>query len=65
MVAQYAFVEDDLRTGRLVAPLALRVRTGGAYYLAFNTGRPRPYRVRAFEDWVAEQAATVESRFPQ
>jgi LysR family transcriptional regulator, glycine cleavage system transcriptional activator len=65
MVAQYAFVEDDLRTGRLIAPLPLRVRTSGAYCLAFNTGRPRPYRVRAFEDWVAEQAANVESRFPQ
>jgi LysR family glycine cleavage system transcriptional activator len=65
MVAQYAFVEDDLRTGRLIAPLPLRVRTSRAYCLAFNTGRPRPYRVRAFEDWVAEQAANVESRFPQ
>ena len=65
MVAQYAFVEDDLRTGRLIAPLPLRVRTSGAYCLAFHPARPRPDRVRAFGDWVAEQAANVESRFPQ
>jgi LysR family glycine cleavage system transcriptional activator len=65
MVTQYAFVEDDLRTGRLVAPLALRVRTSGAYCLAFHPGRPKPARVQAFEDWIAKEAADVESRFPQ
>ena len=34
IVAQLPFVRDDLRTGRLVAPFALRVPTAGAYYLA-------------------------------
>src|SRR5262245_16165727 len=65
MVTQYAFVEDDLRTGRLVAPFALRVRSGGAYCLAFHPGGPKPARVQAFEDWIAKEAADVERRFPQ
>ena len=65
MVTQYAFVEDDLRTGRLIAPLALRVRTSGAYCLAFHPGRPKPARVQALEDWIVKEAADVESRFPQ
>jgi LysR family glycine cleavage system transcriptional activator len=65
MVTQYAFVEDDLRSGRLISPLALRVRTSGAYCLAFHSGRAKPDRVRAFEDWIAKEAADVERRFPQ
>jgi LysR family transcriptional regulator, glycine cleavage system transcriptional activator len=65
VVTQYAFVEDDLRTGRLISPFASRVRTTGAYCLAFQPGRPKPARVQAFEDWIAKEAADVESRFPQ
>jgi LysR family transcriptional regulator, glycine cleavage system transcriptional activator len=64
MVTQYAFVEDDLRTGRLIAPLPVRVRTRGAYCLAFPPNRPKPARVQAFEDWIMKEAAEVESRFP-
>jgi LysR family glycine cleavage system transcriptional activator len=64
MMTQYAFVEDDLRTGRLIAPLSLRVRTRGAYCLAFNPLRPKLARVQAFEDWVTKEAAEIESRFP-
>jgi LysR family transcriptional regulator, glycine cleavage system transcriptional activator len=65
MVTQYAFVEDDLHTGRLISPLALRVRTTGAYCLAFHPGRAKPDRVQAFEDWIAKEAADVERRLPQ
>jgi LysR family transcriptional regulator, glycine cleavage system transcriptional activator len=65
MVTQYAFVEDDLRAGRLISPLALRVRTTGAYCVALHPGRPKPARVKAFEEWIAKEAADAESRFPQ
>ena len=64
MITQYAFVEDDLRTGRLIAPLPVRVRTRGAYCLAFPPNRPKPARVQVFEDWVMKEAAEGESRFP-
>ena len=59
-VAQRAFVDEDLRAGRLVAPLALRVPTDGAYYLAYPGDRPKPARVEAFEDWLLTEALKVD-----
>lgn len=60
MIAQLAFVSDDLASGRLVAPLALRLKTQGAYYLESRTGRAQPERVQAFADWVVQEAAELE-----
>jgi LysR family glycine cleavage system transcriptional activator len=59
-LAQRAFVEEDLQSGRLVAPLALRVRTQGAYYFAYNANRPKTPRVAAFEEWIQREAAAME-----
>ena len=60
MIAQHALVVDDLRTGRLVAPFALRVATSGAYYLASRADRPKSARIQAFEDWIMREVAVVE-----
>ena len=59
MIAQYALVEDDLKAGRLVAPIPLRVPTAGAYYLAYSPDRPRSAGVAAFEDWIVGHALGV------
>jgi len=59
IIAQQALVEDDLRTGRLVAPLKLRVPTAGGYYLQFRTDQPKPTRVTLFEEWVIAEANKV------
>lgn len=59
MIAQRALVDDDLRSGRLVAPIALPVRTSGAYYLAYSPSRARPPRLAAFEDWLVGEAQKV------
>ena len=59
VMAQRAFVEDDLRTGRLVAPLELRVGTPSAYYLAYPQSRAGSPMIRAFERWVIEEAALM------
>ncbi|RIK90081.1 MAG: transcriptional regulator [Burkholderiales bacterium] len=56
MIAQRALVEDDLRSGRLAAPIALPLRTSGGYYLAYPPHRPRSARVAAFEDWIVREA---------
>jgi LysR family glycine cleavage system transcriptional activator len=61
MIAQLALVEDDLRGGRLVAPLKLRVPTDGAYYLQFRLDQPKPASVRMFEEWVVREAEDVAS----
>lgn len=56
IVAILPFVSDDLASGRLVEPFALRAQTPGAYYLACNPARPKAARVQAFEDWVVQEA---------
>jgi LysR family transcriptional regulator, glycine cleavage system transcriptional activator len=62
MIAQWAFVEDDLASGRLVAPFDLRVPTTHAYFLATHPHREKPASLRAFEDWILNEAAVVEDR---
>ncbi len=62
MMGQWAFVEDDLVTGRLVAPLDLRVTTSRAYFLATDPHREKPPSLRAFEDWILSEAVIVERR---
>ena len=56
-IAQRALIEEDLKAGRLVAPLPQQVRTQGAYYLALQPNRPKAPRVAAFETWLMEEAA--------
>lgn len=60
VMAQRAFVEEDLRTGRLVAPLDLRVRTANAYYLAYPPARRSSPLVQAFEEWIIQEATQME-----
>lgn len=60
VMAQRAFVEDDLRSGRLVAPFALRVRTGNSYYIAYPPSRRIPPLTKAFENWILQQAVDME-----
>lgn len=64
MIAQWAFIEDDLATGRLVAPFELRAQTKRAYFLAARPYKEKPARLRSFEDWILREAAIVENRLP-
>ena len=57
VIAQRALIEDDLKSGRLIAPFDRQVTTQGAYYLAFHPGRPQAPRVAAFEAWLLAEAA--------
>lgn len=57
MIAQRALVAEDLRSGRLVAPIDMPLKMPGGYYLAYPPDRPRSSRVAAFEDWVAGEVA--------
>jgi LysR family glycine cleavage system transcriptional activator len=60
VMAQRAFVEDDLRTGRLVAPLPLRVRTGNGYYLAYPRTSQEAPLIKAFEEWIVGETERME-----
>jgi LysR family glycine cleavage system transcriptional activator len=61
MIAQFALVADDLQSGRLVAPFALRVPTSGAYYLQHRASQPRSARIKVFEEWILSEAQRVDS----
>jgi LysR family glycine cleavage system transcriptional activator len=60
VMAQRAFVEDELRLGRLVAPLACRATTSSGYYLAYRPNRRLLPLIRLFEPWIVEQAAGMQ-----
>jgi len=49
-------VAEDLASGRLVAPLGLRVPAPGAHYVLVAGPSLRRAHVRAFVDWLSEQA---------
>jgi LysR family glycine cleavage system transcriptional activator len=60
VMAQRAFIEEDLRTGRLIAPFDLRVGTSSGYYLAYPPARRSSPLVQAFEEWIAKEAIQME-----
>lgn len=60
VMAQRAFVEEDLRTGRLVAPFDLRVQTTKGYFLAYPRARRQAPLIQAFEHWIAQEASRME-----
>jgi len=62
VVAQRAFIEDDLATGRLVAPFPLVVPGERAYFLVLPTKR-RPHRkVTVFREWLLGTMAPRATR---
>lgn len=62
MFSPLAFVEDDLKSGRLVAPFPLRVETESACRLGFHPERLKSARVQAFSDWILAEAGAGEGR---
>jgi DNA-binding transcriptional LysR family regulator len=53
-VAQRVYVEQDLRSGRLVAPFPGTVGTGEGYYLVCEEERASLPRYRAFLTWIRD-----------
>ena len=60
LLAHDVLAYDDLRTGRLVIPFALTLRTGRAYHFVCpKQDRERPV-VRAFRAWVKDEVAALD-----
>ena len=55
-LGQLALVEDDLRTGRLVAPFSQRTHSGDAFYLIYPNRLIGDPFVGMFRDWVVGEA---------
>ncbi len=51
---------DELRTGRLVIPVALRLRSGRAYHIVSAKSRWKHPRVQAFRDWIKQEVAALD-----
>ncbi|MHB1201398.1 MAG: transcriptional regulator GcvA [Polaromonas sp.] len=64
VIAQRSFVEDDLLSGRLVAPFGLQVPGDGSYFFAYPVERPKGEGVRAFEAWLLREAALTDEKMP-
>ena len=60
-LGRLAYAAADLEAGRLVAPLALRLRLETAYFLLVPRGREASPGLQAFSGWLVEEA----SRFQQ
>lgn len=57
VVAQRAFIQDDLAAGRLIAPFPLSVPGERGYYLVYPPDRLRLTRVAEFRRWLLEKIA--------
>jgi LysR family glycine cleavage system transcriptional activator len=51
-LAQLSFVQDDLKTGRLVIANPLRVETEAAYFLTYPRERAHLRRIRSLQEWI-------------
>ncbi|WP_076859607.1 LysR substrate-binding domain-containing protein [Bradyrhizobium mercantei] len=56
------FVDDDLKSGRLVRPFEQSVGTGLAYYVVSPLELASRPKVRMFRNWILDQFSTVEVR---
>ena len=56
-ILQRAYVEDELRDGRLVIPCGPELKRDLGYYLIYPPGSARIGKVRAFCDWLQEGLA--------
>ncbi|MFI4988631.1 MAG: transcriptional regulator GcvA [Alphaproteobacteria bacterium] len=59
-----ALIGDDLAAGRLVKPFALELKVSLAYYIVYPPRRLERPKVRAFRDWLHEEAAKDAADLP-
>jgi LysR family glycine cleavage system transcriptional activator len=59
-LGRMALVADDLAAGRLVRPFQISLPSNFAYYVVFASHTGDSPKIRAFRDWIAEEAADYE-----
>ena len=60
LLAYDVLAYDDLRTGRLVAPFELTLRSGRAYHVACAKARQSHPNVLAFRGWIKREVAAMD-----
>jgi len=51
------FIMDDLKSGALVAPFSLQLRSKSAYYLVYPEEMRERAEIRQFQDWILSEMA--------
>lgn len=65
LLAHKVLAWDDLRTGRLVAPFDVELRTGRSIFFVCPKGSETRPKIRAFREWINEEARQIDlSRLP-
>jgi LysR family glycine cleavage system transcriptional activator len=54
-VANRAYVSEDLKNGRLVAPFKMGVQSGAGWHLVYPEKYGSKSKIRAFESWISEE----------
>lgn len=65
LLANTVLAFDDLRTGRLVAPLDLPLATNRAYYVVSPRARAGQRSIEAFRAWIAAEASSFGGQLPR
>jgi LysR family glycine cleavage system transcriptional activator len=60
LLAHDVLAYDELRTGRLVMPFALSLRSGRAYHFVCPRKRQDRRNVQAFRTWLKQEAAAID-----
>jgi LysR family glycine cleavage system transcriptional activator len=60
LLAHDLLAYDDLRTGRLIIPVALPIASGRAYYVVSPKHRSAVPQVRSFRDWIKQEVAALD-----
>ena len=62
LLAHDVLAYDDLRTGRLVIPVPLALRSGRAYHFVCAKSRQEHAHVQAFRAWIKQEVAALDWR---
>ena len=60
LLAHDLLAYDDLRTGRLIIPIAQPISSDRAYYVVCPKHRSGVPQVRAFRDWIKQEVAALD-----
>ncbi|MGI9425257.1 MAG: transcriptional regulator GcvA [Hyphomicrobiaceae bacterium] len=62
LLSHYTLAHDDLRTGRLVAPFPLKLKTRRAFHFVCPQGSEIRPKIAAFRSWLHEEVAMMEAK---
>jgi LysR family glycine cleavage system transcriptional activator len=62
LLSHYTLAHDDLRTGRLVAPFPLKLKTRRAFHFVCPQGSETRPKVAALREWLHQEMAMMEQK---